>query len=326
MSGVPSQYFNGGLPHENIIEKLRRAVIGKIVVSKACEMSLADIKNKRRKALKLSNMGWRPINMERAMVLKKLENPLEVGITIKGGIRRFERALVTKPDKDNKGGEYYTRQFVDEDEAAFFLSIEGKPDVDDILGGVRGLSRVTEIDDVVIRVTKNNFAGQMGGKVGVFVMSVPHDWAQSNGIELKEEPILVISTLDGGHRDGKEMGRRFEVYKNGDTIVRQPFVSFEVQHFQEIDRVVYKPLRASQNSWILDVEIEKGSNMLDLLKLLTEDEALRVASVVKMEEGVGVRDRWCVVMTLKGPLQNSTRSGEDHLIRERHVLSPHQAT
>ena len=62
--------------------------------------------------------------------------------------------------------------------------------------------------------------------------------------------------------------------------------------------------------------------MLDLLKLLTEDEASRMTAVVKMEEGVGDRDRWCVVMAHKGPLQNSTRTGEDHLIRERHVLSP----
>ena len=62
--------------------------------------------------------------------------------------------------------------------------------------------------------------------------------------------------------------------------------------------------------------------MLDLLKLLTEDEASRVSSVVKMEDGVGERDRWCVVMTHKGPLQNSTRTGEDYLIRERRVLSP----
>ena len=56
--------------------------MGKSVTSKACELSLADIKNKRRKSIKLSNMGWRQINMERALVLIKLETPLEVGITI----------------------------------------------------------------------------------------------------------------------------------------------------------------------------------------------------------------------------------------------------
>ena len=322
VSGVPSQYFNGGTLHDQIIEKLRKAVMGKSVTSKACELSLAEIKNKRRKAIKLSNMGWRQINMERAMVLIKLETPLEVGITMEGGIRRYERVLVTKPDKDNKGGEYYIRQFVDKEEAAFFLSIEGKPDVDVREGGVRGLPRVTELDDIALRVTKNNFMGQMGGKVGVFVMSIPHDWAHSNGFELREEPILVICTLDGDHKDGREMGRSFEVYKHGDTIAKQPFGSFEVQHFQDIDRVVNKPLRAAPNSWILDVEIVKGSSMLDLLKLLTEDEASRMTAVVKMEDGVGDRDRWCVVMAHRGPLQNSTRTGEDHLIRERHVLSP----
>ena len=62
VSGVPSQYFNGGTIHDQIIEKLRKAMMGKCVTSKACELSLVDIKNKRRKAIKLSNMGWRQIN------------------------------------------------------------------------------------------------------------------------------------------------------------------------------------------------------------------------------------------------------------------------
>ena len=102
VSGVPSQYFNGGTIHDNIIEKLRKAVAGRSVISKACEDALADIKHKRRKALKLSNMGWKTINMERAFVLVKLDTPIIVGMIMKGGTRRYERILVTKPDKENK--------------------------------------------------------------------------------------------------------------------------------------------------------------------------------------------------------------------------------
>ena len=107
VSGVPSQYFNGGTIHDNIIDKLRKAVMGRATTSRACEDALADIKHKRRKALKLSNMGWKAINMERAFVLVKLDAPITVGMTMKGGTRRYERTLVTKPDKDNKGGEYF---------------------------------------------------------------------------------------------------------------------------------------------------------------------------------------------------------------------------
>ena len=307
VSGVPSQYFNGGTIHDNIFEKLRKAVAGRSVISKACEDALADIKHKRRKALRLSNMEWKAINIERAFVLVKLDAPIMVGTTMKGRTRRYERILVTKPDKDNKGGEFFQRQFVDDDEVQFLLAIEGLSNIDVILSGVRGLPRVTEIDDAVLRDTKNTVAGQVRGKLGVFVMSITHDWAQANGAELKEEPILVVCTMDGGHRDGKELGRSCDVYKHGDMIARHPYGSFEVQYFQEVDRVLNRPVRGFQGSWVMEVDLRRGSDMLDLLKLLNDDEASRMHSVVRMEEVGGELDRWCIVMTQKGVLQNSMR-------------------
>ena len=128
--------------------------------------------------------------------------------------------------------------------------------------------------------------------------------------------------MDGGHRDGKELGRSCDAYKNGDTIARHSFGSFEVQYFQEVDRVINKPVRASQGSWVMEVDLGRGSDMLDLLKLLNDDEASRVHSVVRMEDGVGECDKWCIVMTHKGALQNSMRGEKGNQIRERHVLSP----
>ena len=128
--------------------------------------------------------------------------------------------------------------------------------------------------------------------------------------------------MDGGHRDGKELGRSCDAYKHGDTIARHSFGSFEVQYFQEVDRVINKPVRASQGSWVMEVDLGRGSDMLDLLKLLNDDEASRIHSVVRMEDVVGEFDKWCIVMTHKGALQNSMRGEKGNQIRERHVLSP----
>jgi hypothetical protein len=128
--------------------------------------------------------------------------------------------------------------------------------------------------------------------------------------------------MDGGHRDGKELGRSCDVYKHGDMIARHPYGSFEVQYFQEVDRVINRPLRASQGSWVMEVDLSRGSDMLDLLKLLNDDEASRMHSVVRMEDVGGDLDRWCIVMTQKGALQNSMRGEGGNQIRERHVMSP----
>ena len=74
-----------------------------------------------------------------------------------GGCRRSERVNVTNSSQD-EGGEWLARQFVSKDEANFLINEERRTltgEVNVIMGGVRGLPRMTELDECILRVTKN---------------------------------------------------------------------------------------------------------------------------------------------------------------------------
>ena len=91
---------------------------GNRVIAKADEEYLTDIKNRRNRHLKLSNLGWKGINQEKSLILVKLERPINIGVTMEGGNRRYERVCVSHTIKDT-GEEWYGRQFLSNDESAF---------------------------------------------------------------------------------------------------------------------------------------------------------------------------------------------------------------
>ena len=65
------------------------------------ETWLSEIRSRRRKNLKLSNMGWWGSPKEKSMILVKLAQPIECGITMEGGKRTYERVNVSS----DEGGE-----------------------------------------------------------------------------------------------------------------------------------------------------------------------------------------------------------------------------
>ena len=80
---------------DGFIQKLRRAVEGVKVKASSNDNWMNDIRNKRRKQLKLSNMGWWASTKEKAMILIKLAHTVECGTTMEGGRRIYERVNVS---------------------------------------------------------------------------------------------------------------------------------------------------------------------------------------------------------------------------------------
>jgi hypothetical protein len=245
ISGISSHYFQGTIT-EAFISKLRKAVKGSRVPAKADEEYLIDIRNRKNKCLKLSNLGWKSINNERSLIMVKLDRPMEVGITMEGGTRRYERVCVNTSTKES-GGEWYGRQFLSKSEAIFFKKMEQRATnqpTSVIMGGVRGLPRIVEFDECLMRQTINKYAAQLRCELSALIVTISHEWP-INSRELRDEPIIVVFLMDGTYRDGDSLGRFLECYSRNETVAKQSFGSIDTQFFLKIESVLNRPFRSS---------------------------------------------------------------------------------
>ena len=114
---------------------------------------------------------------EKMFVLVKLDSSIMVGVSMIGGVPRKETIEVESENSDYP--ECYTRQFVSDAEAEFFKEVEKKAGsstkVKTIMGGVRGLQRIPEVDDCLLRMMKNAHEEYFKGEIGVFMMTIVHE-------------------------------------------------------------------------------------------------------------------------------------------------------
>ena len=80
------------------------------------------------------------------------------------------------------------------------------------MGGVRGLQRLDEVDDCLLRMTKM--------EIGVFTMTIVHEWGRDSN-EVREEQILVVCLLDGNLREADKLGRMYPPFARGESAVEQ---------------------------------------------------------------------------------------------------------
>jgi hypothetical protein len=284
ISGISAHHF-AGIISEAFIAKLRKAAKGTRVVARADEDYLLDIKNKKNKCIKLSNLGWKNINLEKHLIMVKLESPIVVGITMEGGNRRYERVCVSHSSKD-AGGEWYGRQFLSDDEAIFFRKMELRPinqPTSVIMGGVRGLPRVSEFDECLMRQTINKYSSQLSCELSALITTITHEWP-INSKELRDEPIIVVFLMDGNFKDADTLGRFMDCYARNESVVKQSFGSLDVQFFLKIESINNRPFWSSPDACILEIDrCEKGAHMITLLRLLGDDEASRTLAVVRMD-------------------------------------------
>jgi hypothetical protein len=182
---------------------------------------------------------------------------------------------------------------------------------------------MTELNECILRVTKNKYESQFQGDIGVFMMTLSHDWPKDS-YELKDEPILVVCQL-ASFKGGDSLGRSFHPYEKGATVIRQAIGSMDVQLFLRPDSVINKPFRSSTNSWILEADNCPGAcNMSYVLDRLVDAEAKKTFAVIRMDcdRPSNEWNRWYVLLDSRVHHTNEARMDGPMLLREKAMVSP----
>jgi hypothetical protein len=134
------------------------------------------------------------------MKVIKLNLPVRVGITLRGGLRIAERVHVNL-DTPGSSPIFFTRQFLSDQEASLLLTAEtARIDCGFLIA--RRLTKRTELDDLVRRSLKNTLENILKREVLVWIATVRHKW---NGDANTEESVLIaaVPLREGGNATTK---------------------------------------------------------------------------------------------------------------------------
>jgi hypothetical protein len=324
ISGIHSMYFKQDSVADHVMSKIRKATKGVRVETRPCERWLTDIKNRRIKQLKPSMMGWSACPREKSFIVVKLDRPIEAGITLAGGNRIYERVQVSSAEGE-EGGEFLIRQLLTDAEARFLLKVTEKSKsgpVNVIMGGVRGLPRVTEFDECVLKITRSRYKENFRSEIGAFMMTLGHDYTAGLN-EFKEEPMVMICLMDGNLMGADSLGRAFPPFQKGDPTIKQFIGSMETQLFLKLEAVVNRPYRTSSNSWMIEIDrAPRGSHIMDVVTSLDENLVSRALAFIRMDSDPRLaHDKWCAIMKTRGDSSIVKELGP-LLVREKHITSP----
>ena len=109
----------------------------------------------------------------------------------------------------NTSGEWVTRQYLTHSEAKSYQMMEaseGSHGRDIVIAGIRGLPRVLELDNALIRMVRRHFFDTMGAEVCVQVYTIQHSAHTANSSyhdDYTDEPIIIVSLfkMNGGGKD-----------------------------------------------------------------------------------------------------------------------------
>ena len=139
------------------------------------------------------DMGATGFNGGKVSILVDLVAPVRVGIGLNGGL-----SILARPKVDNTYGEYYLRQFLNEEEAGF-LRLLNSSSGNHMLAAFRQMNTVPEAQDLTRRCIKQCLTETLGTDVYVFPISGKHLWGQED--EYKEETILIaMSQVEDGFK------------------------------------------------------------------------------------------------------------------------------
>ena len=166
------------------------------------------------------DIGASGFNGGKVSILVDLEKPVRVGIGLNGGT-----PILARPKVDNTYGEYYLRQFLNDEEARF-LRLLSPNSGNYMLAAFRQMNTVPEAQDLTRRCIKQCLAETIGTDVYVFPISGKHLWGQED--DYKEETILIaMSQVEDG---GKLLSEIMEIPQEN-PVFRMRFGSLEVQGY-----------------------------------------------------------------------------------------------
>ncbi len=131
----------------------------------------------RKSPIRPKSMGWGRTDYDRVTFLIQLEhdNTAEVSLTKSAPI--YSRVCVSTAAEQTTrriGGEWLTRTYLRQVEVDNFVEIERRPTIglDVVLGGIRGLPRVSEIDNFLLRAVRKHYEEVYGIEVCVHIMTL----------------------------------------------------------------------------------------------------------------------------------------------------------
>ena len=234
------------------------------------------------------------------MYLIELKTPIEVGVTMTGGTLIYNRIRIQPGDSRNSmntSGEWVTRQYLTHSEAKSYQMMEaseGSHGRDIVIAGIRGLPRVLELDNALIRMVRRHFFDTMGAEVCVQVYTIQHSAHTANSSyhdDYTDEPIMIVSLLkmNGG---GKDIRKHWSDNNKGSTSDLR-IGSVTLQIFMEIKDIFKKPCTITGRIFDIDSrKIVRGDDMGVIIKELGSNYE-RVEVLCK---AVTHKDRWFALL------------------------------
>ena len=178
----------------DVMAKINRAIHLSFPAARLTQETIDKLASGVKYWIALGDLGATGFNGGKVSVLVDLMTPVRVGIGLNGG-----STILARPKVDNTYGEYYLRQFLNDEEARF-LRLLNPTSGNYMLAAFRQMNTVPEAQDLTRRCIKQCLAETLGTDVHVFPISGKHLWGQED--DYKEETILVAMTQveDGGKK------------------------------------------------------------------------------------------------------------------------------
>jgi hypothetical protein len=208
ITGVQSKHLINGKISEIGISKIALAVKGGVMDNgpRMLPIELTRLRDGNNRPLRSRDFQWGRWKHDKMMFLVELESTIEVGTKLDGGHPIYNRIRVSAQEENRGGisGEWVIRQYLRSGEAEFIMRVvksQERGGTDAVVAGVRGLTKVLEIDNALLREVRKYYEDTMGGDKMAIVMTFPHSEHASNSAYLDEyadEPIIVVCSMNCG--------------------------------------------------------------------------------------------------------------------------------
>ena len=159
ITGLYSKYLKEGRITEIGLRKVSAAVKGGMAVDVEIDSECLEmLVQGRALPIRTKTMKWTRMDYDRIAYLVEIDKDVTAGSTFQADNPVYNRINVSLPEekKEGIGGEWLTRQFLRPSEVEMFTRIQ-RQNTDIVLAGLRGLPRVLELDNGILRAVRKHF-------------------------------------------------------------------------------------------------------------------------------------------------------------------------
>ena len=289
-----------------------------------------DIANGNKNPIRPRSMVWGRVDHDRLTYLVQLKEPIRVGVTMQGGVgvMVYGRVLISStedPSRTGIGGEWVTRQYLRDEESVMFMKLEEHGEQsygqDVVIAGLRGLPRVLELDNALIRAVRKHYTYNMGLSICVMVSTMQHasNSSQSQYFDdLVDEPFLVVILLKT--QGGASIRRTWKEANRYGSTGELKIGSINLTTCMELRDIQGKSLTYSGR--IMDIDARAlGTQSTDIGRIINElgvNNMEKIELLVKASSG---NDKWIALLKKSYGTEDRYDSGV-LTIKEKNIPKP----